>query len=180
MCCWTQDRQANDGNGDCDTPYDTNCVDADPADNTDLCYVDMSRAQTSSRVQRGYAVFPGDDDQGEGAIHCHGKSAHPTNSRDCSFRLGVVNLLTDSLLFFALFQALRGPRMITNSPSSTEPTISSMSPSMITFRHVDTCLLLAVPPCVGVWSKCRLSAGTFYWCTWLRSVVLLICSNITG
>jgi hypothetical protein len=73
MCCWTQDRQANDGNGNCEKPYDVNCLDADPADNTDLCYVDMlSRAPTSCRVQKGYAVFPDGEDAGEGATHCHG------------------------------------------------------------------------------------------------------------
>ena len=36
MCCWPQDRQANDNNGNCDDPYDTECVDKDPADNTDV------------------------------------------------------------------------------------------------------------------------------------------------
>ena len=34
MCCWSLDRQANDNNGNCAKPYDTNCVDKDPADNT--------------------------------------------------------------------------------------------------------------------------------------------------
>ena len=34
MCCWPLDRQANDNNGNCNTPYDTNCIDEDPADNT--------------------------------------------------------------------------------------------------------------------------------------------------
>jgi len=68
-CCWVQDRQAGDNNGNCDTPYDTNCVDADPGDNTDLCYVDMEKAPQSARVAGGYAVFPDDD---EGAVHCHG------------------------------------------------------------------------------------------------------------
>jgi hypothetical protein len=29
-CCWPKDRQANDKNGNCARPYDTNCVDADP------------------------------------------------------------------------------------------------------------------------------------------------------
>jgi len=31
MCCWVQDRQADDNNGNCATPYDDNCHDADPA-----------------------------------------------------------------------------------------------------------------------------------------------------
>lgn len=69
MCCWTQDRQAGDDNGNCDYPYDENCVDADPADNTDVCYVDMSRSPESNRVQSGQAIFPGN---AEGDAHCHG------------------------------------------------------------------------------------------------------------
>jgi hypothetical protein len=48
MCCWTTDRQANDGNGNCDDPYDLKCVDKDPGDNTDLCYVDLERGNTST------------------------------------------------------------------------------------------------------------------------------------
>mmetsp|Transcript_8469 Transcript_8469/g.26100 ORF Transcript_8469/g.26100 Transcript_8469/m.26100 type:complete len:651 (-) Transcript_8469:394-2346(-) len=39
MCCWTRDRQAGDNNGNCRTPYDERCVDADPMDNTDMCVV---------------------------------------------------------------------------------------------------------------------------------------------
>jgi hypothetical protein len=69
MCCWTQDRQANDDNGNCEEPYDVNCVDADPADNTDICLVDMERAPESSRVVGGFAIFP---DDSEGDTHCHG------------------------------------------------------------------------------------------------------------
>ena len=30
MCCWVSDRQANDNNGNCATPYDERCTDADP------------------------------------------------------------------------------------------------------------------------------------------------------
>lgn len=68
-CCWVQDRQAGDNNGNCAKRYDTNCVDADPGDNTDLCYVDMEKAPTSARVAGGYAIFPDDN---EGDAHCHG------------------------------------------------------------------------------------------------------------
>ena len=35
MCCFTADRQANDNNGNCAKPYDTNCINSDPADNTE-------------------------------------------------------------------------------------------------------------------------------------------------
>jgi hypothetical protein len=73
MCCWPKDRQANDNNGNCAKPYDENCVNKDPADNTDLCYVDLERGNAST----GFAstdtlVYPGDNNEGEGAIHCHG------------------------------------------------------------------------------------------------------------
>ena len=69
MCCWPKDRQAGDHNGNCNTPYDENCVDKDVADNTDLCFVDMERG----KVTTGYDsddvfVYPGDNGQGEGAI----------------------------------------------------------------------------------------------------------------
>uniref|UniRef100_A0A7S2KAW7 Uncharacterized protein n=1 Tax=Leptocylindrus danicus TaxID=163516 RepID=A0A7S2KAW7_9STRA len=68
-CCWAADRQANDNNGNCEEPYDDACVDADPGDNTDVCYVDMANAPTSARVAGGYAIF---NDDVEGDIHCHG------------------------------------------------------------------------------------------------------------
>lgn len=69
MCCWVQDRQANDNNGNCNTPYDDNCVDKDPADNTEICAVDMKRSSNSTKVDDGLMVFRGDD---EGDTHCHG------------------------------------------------------------------------------------------------------------
>ena len=73
QCCWPQDRQANDNNGNCAKPYDTNCVDKDPGDNTDLCMVDLSYAPANNFVKSsGFSLFPGDNNNGEGAIHCHG------------------------------------------------------------------------------------------------------------
>jgi len=82
MCCWPKDRQANDHNGNCGTPYDTACIDKDPADNTDLCYVEMEKGQLSTGFNTsGIQMFPGDDgsrntkpstDYAEGQIHCHG------------------------------------------------------------------------------------------------------------
>jgi len=72
MCCFASDRQANDNNGNCAKPYDTNCVNADPADNTDLCYVDMSRNDSAPGTNGGFAIYPGDNAAGEGSIHCHG------------------------------------------------------------------------------------------------------------
>ncbi|KAL7464556.1 hypothetical protein ACHAXS_004891, partial [Conticribra weissflogii] len=74
MCCWPKDRQANDNNGNCAKPYDVNCVDKDPADNTDLCYMNMKNGNKSNDFAKddGFMVFPGDNNEGEGAIHCHG------------------------------------------------------------------------------------------------------------
>jgi len=69
MCCFVQDLQAGDNNGNCATPYDDNCVDANPADNTDICYVDMERSSTSSRTTDGFSLFEGEE---EDDSHCHG------------------------------------------------------------------------------------------------------------
>merc|ERR1712232_177533 len=72
-CCWPKDRQANDNNGNCATPYDTNCFDKDPADNTDLCYNYAARGVNSTGHEGVTSMmYPGDNDNGEGAIHCHG------------------------------------------------------------------------------------------------------------
>jgi len=71
MCCWTKDRQAADNNGNCNrNSYSQNCVDKDPGDNTNLCFVDMERGEASTgNSGDGLVAFPDDD---EGAIHCHG------------------------------------------------------------------------------------------------------------
>jgi hypothetical protein len=69
-CCWAQDRQADDNNGNCNTPYETDCVDKDPGDNTDLCAVDIdSNSEYAAHVAGGFSIFP---DEKEGPIHCHG------------------------------------------------------------------------------------------------------------
>jgi len=58
MCCFGRDRQPNDNNGNCADPIDTKCINADPADNSNLCFTDHDNHP-----------FPGRD---EGQIHCHG------------------------------------------------------------------------------------------------------------
>lgn len=93
MCCFVQDRQADDHNGNCATPYDENCVDANPADNTDICYVDMARAPTSSRTSDGFAVF---EDEDEDDSHCHG-FAWADDSTDTSARFKGNNLFYVSM-----------------------------------------------------------------------------------
>eukprot|EP00585_Thalassiosira_rotula_P006502 CAMPEP_0196158876 /NCGR_PEP_ID=MMETSP0910-20130528/46036_1 /TAXON_ID=49265 /ORGANISM="Thalassiosira rotula, Strain GSO102" /LENGTH=1315 /DNA_ID=CAMNT_0041423787 /DNA_START=50 /DNA_END=3998 /DNA_ORIENTATION=- len=74
MCCWPKDRQARDNNGNCARPYDENCVDKDPADNTNLIFSDFAKGKKATGYDspEGFAEFPGDDDNGEGPIHCHG------------------------------------------------------------------------------------------------------------
>jgi len=74
-CCFAQDRQAGDNNGNCAEPYEYNCVDKDPADNANICYVDHKRSTKANHVSGGFSVF-GDLKTGkediEGPIHCHG------------------------------------------------------------------------------------------------------------
>lgn len=78
MCCWVQDRQ-DDDDGNCDSPYDDRCIDKDPADNTEICAVDMSRSPKN--VEDGSIIFRGNV---EGSTHCHGTAwstdeLHPSN-----------------------------------------------------------------------------------------------------
>jgi hypothetical protein len=48
-------------------------VDKDPADNTNLCYVDTKRGNQSTGIEGDdRIVVPGDNGGGEGEIHCHG------------------------------------------------------------------------------------------------------------
>jgi hypothetical protein len=99
-CCFVTDRQANDGNGNCATPYDLNCVDKDPGDNTDLCHVDLSssgstKSNNNSNNSTGEATFSRDDDnnsnKAEGPIHCHG-FAWANDSNDYTSRYKGNNL----------------------------------------------------------------------------------------
>jgi len=80
MCCFVADRQANDNNGNC---ADGDCDDADPADNTDLCLVDMSKSQRSSHVRDGYSIYP---DNTEGDVHCHGLAWGNNNGAEDTFK----------------------------------------------------------------------------------------------
>ena len=75
VSCWPKDRQANDNNGNCATPYEYNCVDKDPADNANICYIDHERSSKASHVDSGFSIF-GDlvtkKENIEGPVHCHG------------------------------------------------------------------------------------------------------------
>ena len=88
MCCWPKDRQANDNNGNCATPYDENCVNKDPADNTNLCFVDLARSSSDGYVsETGFISFPEDNADGEGSIHCHGFAwSNDVNDRTSRYR----------------------------------------------------------------------------------------------
>lgn len=59
MCCWHRDRQYKDGNGNCGS---CNCVDRDPADNTNLCW--------TKNENDVITPVPGDEEEGD--LHCHG------------------------------------------------------------------------------------------------------------
>jgi len=94
MCCWVSDRQANDNNGNCATPYDTRCLDADPGDNTDLCAVDIARSvKDSVHVNDGFAIF---SDAEEGPVHCHGL-AWGEDETEADFRYRANNLFYVSM-----------------------------------------------------------------------------------
>jgi len=64
MCCFGRDRQPNDNNGNCAEPLDSNCVNADPMDNSNLCFLDTTEDEFGS-----FSVYPGET---EGDVHCHG------------------------------------------------------------------------------------------------------------
>uniref|UniRef100_A0A7S1ZGD6 Uncharacterized protein n=1 Tax=Trieres chinensis TaxID=1514140 RepID=A0A7S1ZGD6_TRICV len=76
FCCWVQDRQAGDNNGNCNTPYDSQCIDKDPGDNANFCYTDHSRSTPASHVSGGFSLFSDVTNDSreniEGPIHCHG------------------------------------------------------------------------------------------------------------
>jgi len=80
MCCFVADRQANDNNGNC---ADNDCDDADPADNTDLCLVNMAKSKRSAHVQDGYSIYKDDT---EGDVHCHGLAWGNNNGAEDTFK----------------------------------------------------------------------------------------------
>lgn len=79
MCCFGRDRQPNDNNGNCADPIETNCINARPADNSNLCWT-----ETDMDNFDGPFTFPGSS---EGAIHCHGLAwADDENSFESKLR----------------------------------------------------------------------------------------------
>merc|ERR1719356_474985 len=94
MCCWVSDRQANDNNGNCHTPYDSRCIDADPADNTEICGVSMKRSiKDGVHVDDGFVIYEKDE---EGPTHCHG-FAWGKDESEADFRYRANNLFYVSM-----------------------------------------------------------------------------------
>jgi len=105
MCCWVTDRQANDNNGNCATPYDEKCTDADPGDNTDLCAVDFSRSGTDSvHMNDGFSLYEGRaldrNDSKEGPVHVSSNLSIPTfSSSTCTAGFSISHNLIIFLRF---------------------------------------------------------------------------------
>jgi len=113
MCCWPQDRQANDNNGNCNAPYDQNCIDKDPADNTDLCGVHLDRSNSSNNLNSdGFSFFEGDNNNGEGTIHCHGL-AFSNNDHDAETRY-----MGNNLFYISMYDHLYKRGYTRNIPGS--------------------------------------------------------------
>lgn len=56
-CCWPRDR-TDDNDGNCDSPYDSKCVDKNPGDNTDLCYNELNKAPYANGIDaNGFSVY---------------------------------------------------------------------------------------------------------------------------
>ena len=89
MCCWVQDRQ-DDDDGNCEVG---DCEDKDPADNTEICAVDLHKAQKNNHVKGGFALFRGD---AAGDAHCHGFS-WSNNTIDESYQYRGNNLFYVSM-----------------------------------------------------------------------------------
>lgn len=66
MCCWTAD-SSEAGDGSCTDS--AGCQDADPLDNTDVCYVNIEDSPLASHTSDGVVAYPADT---EGNVNCMG------------------------------------------------------------------------------------------------------------
>lgn len=66
MCCWVSD-SSNTGDGTCS--ISEGCQEADPYNNTDICFVNIKDSSLASHTASGTAVYPGD---AEGSANCMG------------------------------------------------------------------------------------------------------------
>mmetsp|Transcript_2066 Transcript_2066/g.2812 ORF Transcript_2066/g.2812 Transcript_2066/m.2812 type:complete len:404 (+) Transcript_2066:373-1584(+) len=121
MCCWVQDRQAGDNNGNCNS---NDCYDEDPADNTDICWVDLHAAAKSNHVEGGFAIFPGNTaTTGEGDAHCHGFAwSNDPNSPDYRYRGNV-------LFYVSMYDHLEQRGYVRNVPGATMCSCIDKSPT---------------------------------------------------
>lgn len=110
MCCWVQDRQAGDNNGNCNN---NDCYDKDPGDNTDVCYVDLAASSDSNHVDGGFAIYPGDSaTTGEGDSHCHGFAwSNDPNAPDYRYR-------GNALFFVSMYDHLYQRGYVRNIPGA--------------------------------------------------------------
>jgi len=114
MCCWVQDRQANDNNGGCaDNTYAENCKNENPGDNTNLCYVDLGLATHSHNMNGGLALFDKKTPNGrEGATHCHGFAWTADQNDDISRYRG------NNLFFVTMFDHMYSRGYSKNIPGA--------------------------------------------------------------
>ncbi len=108
QCCWPRDRQANDNNGNCNSPYDSDCIDKDVADNTDLCYNELDKAPYANNVDAsGFSVY-GD----EGPVHCHGFAWSPDEQEITS------RYKANALFFVSMYDHMYQRGYVENIPGS--------------------------------------------------------------
>lgn len=108
QCCWPRDRQANDNNGNCATPYDSDCVDKDVADNTDLCYNELDKAPYANGIDaNGFSVYGH-----EGPVHCHG-FAWSTDDQETTTRYRA-----NALFFVSMYDHMYQRGYVENIPGS--------------------------------------------------------------
>ena len=108
QCCWPRDRQAKDNNGNCNVAYDTNCVDRDAGDNTDLCYNELDKAPYVNGIDaNGFSTY-GE----EGPIHCHG-FAWSSDEQETTARFKA-----NALYFVSMFDHMYTRGYVENIPGS--------------------------------------------------------------
>ena len=108
QCCWPRDRQAKDNNGNCATPYDSQCVDKDVSDNTDLCYNELDKAPYANGVDAsGFSVY-----DYEGPVHCHGFAWSPDDNETTS------RYKANALFFVSMFDHMYTRGYVENIPGS--------------------------------------------------------------
>eukprot|EP00568_Trieres_chinensis_P011237 CAMPEP_0183297278 /NCGR_PEP_ID=MMETSP0160_2-20130417/4613_1 /TAXON_ID=2839 ORGANISM="Odontella Sinensis, Strain Grunow 1884" /NCGR_SAMPLE_ID=MMETSP0160_2 /ASSEMBLY_ACC=CAM_ASM_000250 /LENGTH=567 /DNA_ID=CAMNT_0025459069 /DNA_START=9 /DNA_END=1712 /DNA_ORIENTATION=+ len=114
FCCWVQDRQAGDNNGNCNTPYEAQCIDKDPADNANFCYTDHSRSRPATHVEGGFSIFVNNGHEAiEGPIHCHGLAWADDESDISNAYKG------NNLFYVSLFDHMYQRGYVRNAPGST-------------------------------------------------------------